>query len=113
MKGSGVYPHRKDLHSKVFWSCPQCNNYVGAHRDTHEPFGSIPTPALRRWRNTVHRAVDPIWRNGHMTRGQVYAEMSMRLGLRDFHVGNIGNIEDAQQALDAANQLWTEVNTGC
>lgn len=98
--GREIYPHRPDLHRLPFWMCDACGNYVGCHHKTKDrlrPLGNIPTPKLRSARNSIHRILDPIWKEGHMKRGRVYRLLSERLGIPGYHTGEIRTIEEARQ----------------
>lgn len=97
--GHEIYPHRTDLACLPFWRCDTCGNYVGCHHKTAEPtrpLGVIPTPELKNARQHIHRILDPIWKNGHMGRRQLYAEISARFG-REYHTAELRSIEEARQ----------------
>ena len=98
--GREVYPHRRDLHDRVFYRCDDCDAHVGAHRSSGEPLGRPANAELRRARMTLHHDVlDPLWLNAPATggyepedlkargriqgsaRGRVYAWLADRMGL--------------------------------
>jgi len=31
--GERLYPHREDLHNRLFWFCAPCDAYIGARKD--------------------------------------------------------------------------------
>lgn len=41
--------------------CWPCDAYVGVHRGTTKPLGTLANFELRKWRNAAHAAFDPIW----------------------------------------------------
>ena len=95
--GAEIYPHRNDLSSLPFWKC-KCGNFVGCHHKTPQrtrPLGCIPTPEIRNARKHIHAILDPIWKNGKMKRGSLYAEISDRIGYQ-FHTSEIRSIEEAR-----------------
>lgn len=94
MFGVSIYPHRKDLYSKMFYQCPRCGNYVGSHRDGR-PLGTIPTPELRRLRNEVHRIIDEYWlpAKDRKKRKELYADLSRFLG-REYHTGELNSMAE-------------------
>jgi hypothetical protein len=97
--GSEIYPHRPDLHTLPFWKCDTCHNYVGCHhktRDRTRPLGNIPTKELKNARSHIHRILDPIWKDGRMPRGKVYAKIAQRLGYQ-YHTGEIKSVEEARK----------------
>ena len=96
--GSEVYPHRKDLHSLPFWKCDTCNNFVGCHyktRDRTRPLGCIPTPEIKRARVHIHALLDPIWKNGKMSRKKLYSKISKQIGW-NYHTAKIRSIDEAR-----------------
>lgn len=96
--GSEIYPHRKDLHKLPFWKCDECGNYVGCHHQTKDrtrPLGNIPTPELRNARKHIHAILDPIWKNGAMSRKEIYKRISDVLGWK-YHTAMIRSIDEAK-----------------
>lgn len=100
--GAEVYPHRMDLHAVAMWRCDGCKGHVGTHHkrkaDPVAPLGVIPTPELREARQKLHRLMDPLWRGGRMTRGQLYARITLEFG-REYHTGEL-------RSLDEARKVW-------
>lgn len=87
--GEGVYPHRVDLHAKVFWAC-DCGAYVGCHKDSDcKPLGTPAGPALRRARSMLHDRFDPLWGAAGVSRSGAYAWLASALGIpgKDMHFG--------------------------
>ncbi len=98
--GGEVYPHREDLADLPFWKCNTCKNYVGCHHKTKDrtrPLGNIPTKELKNARQHIHRILDPIWKDGKMPRGKVYAKIARELGREEYHTAEIKTIEEARQ----------------
>lgn len=67
----------------------KCNAYVGAHRKSLKPMGTLADSELRHKRIEAHKALDKIWREGLMTRHGAYAWLMSKLGLKekDMHIG--------------------------
>ena len=61
---------------------PQCDAYVGAHKESLRPKGTLANGALRHKRILAHRALDAIWKEGYMTRHSAYIWLQNRLNLR-------------------------------
>lgn len=61
VSGRDVYPGKPDLHAGVYYLCRPCGAYVGCHKGTTQPLGTLAGPALRRWRKRAHAAFDPHW----------------------------------------------------
>jgi hypothetical protein len=98
--GCEVYPHRPDLSGLPFWKCDTCGNYVGCHHKTKDrtrPLGNIPTKELKNARQHIHRILDPIWQNGKMPRGKVYAKIANELGVKEYHTAEIRTVEEARR----------------
>jgi hypothetical protein len=103
--GKEIYPRHPDLAWKPLWKCDACGNYVGCHDKTDtptNPLGNIPTEELRNARSHIHKILDPIWKNGHRKRSEVYREIAEELGLDAYHTAEIRTIEEARE-------VWTTV----
>lgn len=98
--GKEIYPHRQDLHYKIFWKCDGCGGYVGSHtgdNNNGQPLGVIPTEELRKARMSVHEIIDPIWKNGFATRKEVYKKLRDFLGY-EYHSGETKTITECDEA---------------
>lgn len=86
--GDRLYPHRPDLHGKMFWHCSACEASVGCHDGTSEPLGTMANPRLRDLRNKAHRLFDALWQNGAMTRRVAYRWLAekMAIGEAECHI---------------------------
>jgi len=96
--GGEIYPHRPDLADLPFWRCDACGNYVGCHHKTKvrtRPLGCIPTKKLKKARQHIHKILDPVWQSGRMTRKEIYAKLSEKLGW-SYHTAKIRSVEDAR-----------------
>ena len=76
-----LYPHRPDLIGKWFWECEPCGAYVGCHPGTTVPLGRLANAELRRAKQSVHRALDPLWKSGKMKRKEAYAMLAKGLNM--------------------------------
>ena len=63
------------------WICRQCGSYVGCHKGTDNPLGTICDEETREWRKQLHKVFDPIWENGEMSRKQTYAWLAVEMGI--------------------------------
>ncbi len=97
--GTEVYPKYISLHSKPYWICDECNNFVGCHPNTIKPLGCIATKHLRQARAEIHGILDPIWQSGTMSRSRIYKELSNKLGWK-YHTASIRNITEAKQVIN-------------
>ncbi len=87
--GRDVYPHRRDLWHKHFWTCHPCKARVGCHDGTTTALGGMATEEMRRWRSQAHQAFDPIWKKQGVARSEAYAWLAEELGLpqSETHIG--------------------------
>ncbi len=81
------------------WVCanyPDCDSYVGIHKDQIEPqpLGTMANPELRKLRKRVHALFDPLWKpgtaqqfKGRKARLQAYWWLTDALGItgKQFH----------------------------
>lgn len=101
--GQEIYPHRVDLSDIPFWVCDGCQNYVGCHHKTDnrtQPLGCIPTEEIRSLRQSIHTAMDRLWKNGNISRSKLYREMSKEIGWR-YHTAEVRSREQAGEVLRA------------
>lgn len=106
--GAETYPHRRDLSNLPFWKCDDCKNFVGCHHKTTsktKPLGCIPTKELKAARQSVHAAIDPIWKSGRMPRRELYRILAEALGVSEYHTAELRSVEQAQTVIRAAKEL--------
>lgn len=104
--GAEVYPHRPDLAALPFWRHDACGGHVGCHRGEAgtRPLGCIADAPMRAARRRIHAVLDPVWRDGRMSRSRCYASMSRALG-REYHTAGLRTAAEAEAALRAAEAL--------
>ena len=87
---------------------PRCDAYVGVHRNTTEPLGTLANSELRAWRIRAHAAFDPLHREGYMTRTQAYELLQRLLGLpkERAHIAML----DVQQCQELIKKLQEDRN---
>ncbi len=71
---------------------PACDTYVGAHRRTQLPMGTLADRSLRHKRMEAHRSFNWMWQSGTMTKAQAYRWLQVQLGLdnRQTHIAQFG-----------------------
>lgn len=96
MAGAQVYPHRPDLHQRLWYVCP-CGAKVGCHPGTARPLGMPCSPETSRARDHAHRVFDVIWRDKvldgvrqYTARNRAYNWLAKELGIRsaDCHLSH-------------------------
>lgn len=110
--GREVYPHRPDLAELPFWKCDGCGNRVGCHHKTKDrtrPLGNIPTKELRNARQHIHRILDPLWQQGKMPRGKLYARLAREIGADEYHTAEIKTVEEARKVYAVVRAIAKEL----
>lgn len=74
--------------------CFDCDAYVGVHKTTGKPLGTLANKELRKIRMATHRAFDPIWKRGSMKRRAAYIWLAEKLGIR-LSICHIGLFDQA------------------
>lgn len=107
--GKEIYPHRADLRDIPRWICDICKNHVGCHHKTKtptKPLGNIPSDEVKKARIHIHNLIDPVWKSGRLTRGQIYAHISRELGYQ-YHTGELKTIDEARKVYVIAKRYIT------
>jgi len=112
VKGTVIYPHRRDLAVKNFWRCNPCGAHVGCHDrgvgqgNGDKPLGRLANAELRHWKQRAHSAFDPLWKARHMQRKEAYRWLAERMGIavQNCHIGMFD--VDGCRAVVAAVEEW-------
>jgi len=95
--GTDVYPHRIDLAERYYWVCWPCDAGVACHLrdDGQQPLGELANEELRGARSSAHAAIDPLWKDGVMTRDAAYEWLSQatRIPRIRCHIGMLDPTE--------------------
>ena len=69
--------------------CKPCNAYVGVHKGTNKPKGTLANEKLRKLRKQCHDKFDPYWKNGKIKRASAYKRLSRALCIdaKNCHIG--------------------------
>lgn len=60
---------------------PKCDSYVGVHRNTLKPMGTLANSELRIKRIAAHKAFNTLWESGLMKKWQAYKWMAAKFAL--------------------------------
>lgn len=73
----------------LVYICFSCNAYVGTHRNTDRPLGTLANQELRKLRKECHNLFDRLWLTKKMTRHEAYKWLAKQLGLdvEQCHIG--------------------------
>lgn len=72
--------------SYMAWWCQPCDAYVGCHKNTKRPLGTMADKDTRGARMKAHGAFDPIWKSRELSRSAAYRWLNQQLG-REVHIG--------------------------
>jgi len=99
------------------WECSPCGAYVGTHKGTEIPLGSLADPKLRERRQEVHKYFDQMWRfamhkrgiSKHGARGAAYEWLAEQMGLAqvECHIGMM-DLEECALAVKLCKPYYKE-----
>lgn len=105
----GLEIYNRDKYSHLdFYICDNCFNYVGCHKGTLKPLGTIPTPMVRKLRQKLHEKLDELWKSGKMKRSAVYRRMSQILN-KEFHCGEVNSSNEYCEVCNAIDLIKGEL----
>ena len=69
--------------------CQDCGAYVGVHRGTRKPLGTLADAKTRKARQDAHTVFDSLWTGKNMRRKDAYAWLAeqMDMDVDDCHIG--------------------------
>lgn len=83
----------------MVWVCrdyPFCDSYVGAHKESGLPLGTLADANTRKARIDAHAAFDELWKRGKIvSRTQAYKELAKYMGMpvKKCHIGSFKMIQ--------------------
>lgn len=88
------------------WLCRPCKAYVGVHKGTDKPLGTLANAELREWRKRAHAAFDLLWKSRRMSRGKAYRKLMQIVGVchENAHIGMF-NIEQCKKLIEGLEDL--------
>lgn len=102
--GSFVYPHRPDLKFKTFFVCDNCGCFVGENTRSGKPLGVIPTKEISSMRQTIHGLIDPLWKDGKISRSKLYNLISEKIGC-EYHTANLKTLDECREIISIAIKM--------
>ncbi len=102
--GDEIYCGREDLKDRYYYECLPCDAYVGTHKGTLRPYGTLANLELRKARNEAHKVFDEIWQTGRMSRTHAYSWLCRQTDI-EYKSCHIGLMD-----LDQCNLIITIVN---
>ena len=90
LRSNSILYDGKEYGNGKAWICdrfPGCRGSVGTHPDG-TPLGTIADGPTRYLRALIHSIVDPLWKEGPYSRGEVYAWLARIYG-KPVHMGKL------------------------
>lgn len=88
---SKIIYHGKSFGMIYLCRCCPGYAYVGVHKGTDQPKGTLANAELREWRKAAHHAFDPLWQQGPFKyhRKAAYSWLAQMMGLpaKETHTG--------------------------
>ena len=112
VNGDKIYPHRTDLYYLRFYYCDNGHApaFVGCHKGTVKPLGTLANAELRAIRSKTHVVFDILWKTRKMTRSKAYQWLAGSLGLdkKYCHIAMF-DVDLCQKTIDAASKKMIEL----
>jgi len=91
------------------WKCTTCDAYVGTHKGSKVPLGTLANKDLRALRNQAHAIVDPYWQKYKIGRHIIYKMLGKFMGTepKDTHIG-MYNDEQCTKIIQGFKQYMSE-----
>ena len=107
---SVVYGSRTSNPDAKLYVCaryPACDAYVGAHRSSLLPMGTLADKGLRRRRMAAHAAIRRVVDSGLMTKKQLYRCIQAEFGIpeEEAHIGKFSELR-CQKVIDLCDRFF-------
>ena len=107
---SVVYGLNRRSQGKFLYLCdrwPACDAYVGAHRSSLLPMGTLADKGLRRRRMAAHAALRRVVDSGLMTKKQLYRCIQAEFGIpeEEAHIGKFSELR-CQKVIDLCDRFF-------
>lgn len=105
-----IWCENKEIYGKNYgksymvYLCKDCDAYVGCHKNSEIPLGTMATRELRTLRNKVHKLIDPLWQEKGMNRKEMYKILNDYFG-KQIHVAE-SNEETCTRIIEEYNQIF-------
>jgi hypothetical protein len=113
------YKSTKEFYGRDYgggvYCCAPCQAYVGTHKATGKPLGTLADRKTREWRLLAHARFDLLWKDGVMSRSDAYQWMQEAMGMtkEEAHIGNFG-VEECERLVKELHYrgIQVEANRG-
>ena len=81
-----VFTSNAEIYGKQYgggmcYLCRRCGAYVGTHKGSRAPLGTMADDVLRYWRKQAHDNFDKLWKSKRLSRPQAYKWLATQMGL--------------------------------
>jgi ssDNA-binding Zn-finger/Zn-ribbon topoisomerase 1 len=87
---------------------PKCDSYVGCHKGTATPLGTVTDKKTRKIRTKAHSIFDPLWKEGNYERSELYHEVGIKMNKIPLHIGQL-NFEECEKLIEIVEKIKIEV----
>ena len=101
--------HENPRYEEYLYVCskyPACDSYVGAHKRSRKPKGTLADKELRSKRIEAHKVFNQLWTSGLMEKWQAYKWMQAKLCVHrdDAHIAKLSPYM-CDRLIDLCNQI--------
>lgn len=109
--GSALFLRNSAFLNRPYWACMPCRAWVGCHKGSTRPLGTLAKARLRMLRSQAHAAFDLIWKpkggsvdeiKRRRTRAYRWLAHQLRISSDDCHIGQM--TEDMCRRVIAVSQ---------
>ncbi|MNW28155.1 hypothetical protein D3C74_49700 [compost metagenome] len=88
------------------YRCTSCDSYVGTHRNSSIPLGTLADAELRSLRRECHQLFDPVWKIGNVKRSRAYKWLALKMKLpkEKAHIGMF-NKDQCRRLIDILDEI--------
>ncbi len=115
LRPASVVYKENTLHSDSYlFVCdryPKCDAYVGVHKDSKRPMGTLANGDLRNKRIQAHKVFDKMWKSGLMTKWQAYKWLQGKFALNEkqAHIAMFSEYM-CDQLINICNEVYKNLN---
>lgn len=110
-KGQARFMSSKEFYGRDYGSniyvCRPCDAYVGTHKGSATPLGTLANGVTRQWRMNAHNWFDSLWKRKIMSRSRAYQWMRENMGLtaEEAHIGRF-NAEQCDKLIQLVRRTF-------
>lgn len=85
----------------MVYYCLPCDAFVGVHKGSDIPFGTLANAELRKLRKQAHEQFDLLWKTGRMSRSSAYNWLAQKMNkpAEKTHIAMFG-VDDCKRVIE-------------